>query len=255
MFIHYRTQGFILKKNDRGEFDQLLTIYTKDFGKLEILARAVRKISSKLSAGVGLFYLSEIEFIQGKAYKTLTDAILIAKFDNLRKSLNRLKLAYKMAESLTDLVHGQEKDEKIWDLLKETFQKLNDRSLATIHRSLVYYYFLWDLLAILGYQPELYHCINCHQKLTAGQLFFGLKEGGLICQKCEKLLKLGKETQPKRKEFLLAIDLETIKILRIILKKDWSLLTKLKIDKTDLKSLREITDEYYSYIRGELTLL
>ena len=87
MFVHHRTSGFILKKVDRKETDQLLTIYTKDFGKLEILAKAIRKISSKLKSGAEIFYLSEIEFIQGKTRKTLTDAILIEKFENLRKDL------------------------------------------------------------------------------------------------------------------------------------------------------------------------
>jgi len=44
MFTYYRAQGFILKKEDRGEADRIFTIYTKDFGKLELLAKAVRKI-------------------------------------------------------------------------------------------------------------------------------------------------------------------------------------------------------------------
>jgi len=39
MFTHYRTQGIFLKKEDRGEADQLFTIYTKDYGKLEILGK------------------------------------------------------------------------------------------------------------------------------------------------------------------------------------------------------------------------
>ena len=86
MFFKYRTQGFILKKEDRGETDQLFTIFTRDFGKLEVLGKAIRKISSKLRSGMEIFYLSEIEFIQGKTYKTLTDIFLIKKFQNLRKN-------------------------------------------------------------------------------------------------------------------------------------------------------------------------
>ncbi len=56
MFTHYRTQGIILKKEDRGEADRLFTIYTKDFGKLELLAKGERKIKSKLRGGLELFY-------------------------------------------------------------------------------------------------------------------------------------------------------------------------------------------------------
>jgi len=123
MFTHYRTQGFILKKIDRGENDQLFTIFTKDFGKLEILGKAIRKISSKLRSGAELFYLSEVEFIQGKTYKTLTDAILIENFPNLRRNLERLSTVYKISEILDNLIKGQEPDEQIWHLLKETFDK------------------------------------------------------------------------------------------------------------------------------------
>jgi len=91
MAVHYRTRGFVIKKTGRGEADQLFTIYTQDFGKLEVLGKAVRKIKSKLRGGIGLFYLSEIEFIQGKKTKTLTGAILIEKFPNIRKSLKKLE--------------------------------------------------------------------------------------------------------------------------------------------------------------------
>jgi len=129
MFVHYRTPGFILKKEDRGEADQLLTIYTRDFGRLEILGKAIRKISSKLRSGVEIFYLSEIEFIQGKTSKTLTDAIALEKFENLKKSFKKLRIAYKITEVFNELVKGQEKDENLWNLLLETFQRLNTDNL------------------------------------------------------------------------------------------------------------------------------
>jgi len=47
MFLKYRTQGLIFKKEERGEADQLFTVFTRDFGKLEVLGKAIRKISSK----------------------------------------------------------------------------------------------------------------------------------------------------------------------------------------------------------------
>ena len=147
MFTYYRAQGFILKKEDRGEADRIFTIYTKDFGKLELLAKAVRKIKSKLRVGLELFYLSEIEFIQGRAQKTLTDAVLINNFKNLRRDSEKLAIAYQVSEVLDGLVKGQEPDEKIWNLLKETFERLNDCSLSNISCSMIYYYFLWNFLS------------------------------------------------------------------------------------------------------------
>jgi len=237
MFLHYRSQGLILKKEDRAEADQLFTVYTKDFGKLEILGKAIRKISSKLRLGAEIFYLSEIEFIQGKTYKILTDAIPIEKFANLKKDLKKLIIAYKISETLDNLVKGQEPDQEIWNLLKETFQKLNTNNLKPKTYNLIYYCFLWKLLSITGYQPELYHCPICQQKLEPEKLYFNPKEGGVICQNCFQKTNSGKEVEP-----------ETIKILRLILEKDWQILPRLKIGLKYIQSLKSISKNYYSFI-------
>jgi len=250
MFVHYRTQGIILKKIDRGETDQLLTIYTKDFGKLEILAKAIRKITSKLRQGAEIFYLSEVEFIQGKTYKTLTDAILIEKFKNLRHNLKKLSIVYKISEVLDQMVKGQEPDEKIWHFLNEIFTKLNNCQLspkeslrdptgqAIVKCQMLYYYFLWNLFSFLGYQPELYQCSFCQKKLVPEKLYFSPKEGGIICQNCSSKIKFKSEISP-----------EVVKILRIILKRNWPILKKLKIDSRTEKSLKEISNFYFSCIQ------
>ena len=241
MTIHYRTQGFILKKTDQGEADQLLTVYTKDFGRLEILTKAVRKIKSKLRAGAELFYLSEIEFIQGRGRKTLTDAALIKKFANFGKDLKKLRIAHKIAQVFDDLVKGQEKDENLWNLLNETFSELNDCSPLPARCSLIYYFFLWNLLSFLGYEPELYHCVLCQKKLTPQKLFFSPKEGGIVCEQCRNLVKSIKET-----------DIDAIKILRILLKKDWQTLSTLKNESGNFLKLKDVSEDYHSYISEEL---
>jgi DNA repair protein RecO (recombination protein O) len=237
MFTHYRTQGLILKKDERGEADQLFTIYTKDFGKLEILGKAIRKIKSKLRSGAGNFYLSEIEFIQGKAYKTLTDTLLIYKFEGLKKDLKKIKIAYQITETFNNLVRGQEKDKSIWNLLKETFNDLSNSQFTISHIQLLYYYFLWKLFSFLGYSPQLYNCAICQKKLSPRTLFFSSKEGGIICPSCFKKIKKGKNISP-----------EIIKILRFILEKNWSQTKKLKIEDGYLKDLRIISTDYLSFL-------
>lgn len=203
MFVHYRARGFVLKKEQRGEADLLFTVYTKDFGKIDVLGKAIRKISSKLRPGAEIFCLSEIEFVQGKVYKTLTDAILIKKFTNIRTNLKKLRIAYKISEILDDLVKEQESDDRIWWLLKEVFGKLdnwkNEESLEIIN-----YYFFWNLASLLGYQPELKSDSVCGKK----------------------------------------IDADIAKILKIIIKKNWQVLTRIKITSSHLRLLKNISQWY-----------
>lgn len=229
MTEHYRTQGFVLKKDDLGEADQVFSIFTKDFGKLKITAKAVRKIKSKLRAGIGLFYLSEVEFIQGKNHKTLTDAAVITKFENTRQDLEKLKTASLVAKAADDLIKGEEKDEQIWELLSEVFDTLNNYSLFTVHCSLMYYYFVWNLLSILGYQIDLYNCAYCQKKLVPQKLFFN-PEQGIICGDCQS-----------QGDAVLS---DIIKILRIFLNRDWQTLSRLKITDSHKKSLEKISEDY-----------
>jgi DNA repair protein RecO (recombination protein O) len=239
MFTHYRTQGIIFKKNDRGEADRLFVVYTKEFGKLELLAKAVRKIKSKLRSGLDVFYLSEVEFIQGKAQKTLTDAILLDGFKNLRKDLTRLAIARKVAEVFIGLVSGQEKDERLWRLLTETFKRLDAENLRPGVRDLIYHYFVWNFLSLLGYQLDLYHCSLCQRRLVPENIYFSPKEKGLVCSNCQGKIKPGKS-------FILPLDV--IKIIRMLLKKDWIVLARLKIGDEDFASLKTISNLYLRQI-------
>lgn len=233
MAVHYRTQAFILKKTDLREADQVFTIFTKDFGKLKILGKAVRKIKSKLRAGAELFYLSETEFIQGKNHKTLTDAIAIEKFKNVKQDLEKLEIVSQIAENVDDLIRGEEKDENIWNLLTEVFDKLK---IGNCKLKIVYYYFLWNLLSILGYQMDLYHCGNCQKKLIPEKLYFNSEEG-IICSSCFEGA-ADKQICP-----------ETIKILRLFLKKDWNILLRLKIQDFHKKELEAISLDFLKSVR------
>ena len=234
MFIHYRTKAFFLNEQDRGEANRLFTVFTNDFGKLKIFGKAIRKIKSKLRASTEIFSLSEIEFIQGKSHKTLTDTILIDRFKNIKEDPEKLKVAFQIAETLDSFLEEEEKDDEIWQLLKETIQRLDNCLLEIKNYSLIYYYFFWNLVSILGYKPELYHCSVCQEKLLPQGLYFSSKEGGIVCGSCFQ--KMDKKT----KDFYSKINVNVVKILRLIIKKNWNILKQLKIGEEDRKNLNSL---------------
>ena len=240
MSIHYQTQGVFIKKVDRGEADQVFTIYTKDYGKLEILGKAIRKIKSKLRSGAELFYLSEIEFIQGKAHKTLTDAVLIDNFRNIRNNLQKLAVAFKISQALDALIKEQEQDKEIWHLLNECFRELDNWKNQGWKLKIIYYYFFWNLISILGYQPELYHCLICQKRIIPEKIYFGPEQGGIICRNCGHNLPRQAQKLEKTK-VVQEISLNVIKILRIFLSKDLPLIKKLKIEDKDQELLKKIS--------------
>jgi len=293
MFIRYRTKGIFIKKEDRGEADQLFTIYTGGFGKLKVLGKGIRKIKSKLRSGAEIFFLSEIEFIQGKNYKTMTDAILLEKFSDMRDNLKRLAIACRISEVLDSLVRGQEVDQEIWQLLNESFEKLNNLKIENSLK-IVYYYFLWNLFSILGYNAELYNCVLCRKKLVPNKLYFSPQEGGAICEKCfqktnpvvdfghpdevgiirpSPVVEFGQVSRRKRDTYnakgspnfttgpsrskihygAKKIEPEVIKILRLIIKRDWKILSKLKMEEDLKKSLKFVSENQLFHLTSNLT--
>lgn len=245
MSLQYKTKAFVFKRKDRGEADRIFTVFAYDFGKIDIFARSIRKIDSKLKSGIDIFCFSEIEFVQGKK-KILTDASIINKFSYIINNPDKFNVAQKIAKVLDVFIHDQEYDHKIFDLILETFERLND---SFLHRhyeelQLLFIYFLWNFFAVLGYSPQLSNCAHCHSKLNENELYFSNNDGGVICNFCFA----GQKNQPSHKSTASKVSSDIVKIMRIIIKKDWSTIQKLKLQKTNLKILNDITKNYYLYL-------
>jgi len=155
MAVHYRTEGIVLATFNRGEADRSFTIYTKDFGKLELWAISERKITSKLRGGLEKLCWSEIEFINGKNKKTLTDSSLKERYHNIRADLQRLRTAIRIGETLNKVMSKEEQDKTAWLLLLDSFSFLNNPQFQASSSKLLYYYFFWNLLSHLGWRPNL----------------------------------------------------------------------------------------------------
>jgi DNA repair protein RecO (recombination protein O) len=229
MSLKYRTRGFVFKKNERAESDQAFSVFTKDFGRLEITARAVRKITSKLRRDFDIFYLSEVEFIQGKNNKTLTDAVKIKKFNDTVKDLKSLKTICQIADVLDSFIKGQEKDEAIFYLLEETLNNLSANASKIKNQQLLFQYFFWNFLSSQGYKLEANNCAICRAKLNPYNVYFSNKEGGVVCKKCSLLDKNAQK-----------INSDIVKILRLIFSKDWNTISKLKVQPASQKLLESV---------------
>jgi len=237
MATHYKTRAFVFKKNDRNESDGVFSVFTEDFGRLDIFAKAIRKTVSKLRSGIGIFYMSEIAFIQGKSRKTLTDANKIEKFDGVYQDIEKFKIANRIGEVLDNFINGEEKDRDMFNLLREVFYELNDRNIKSEKCEMVYYYFLWNTLSLLGYLPEVQKCNICQEKLNPCGVYFSGKLGGVICKKC-----LGQDASAEK------INSDIVKILRLIFKKEWQVMSKLRVELSSQELFKKISDNYYSYI-------
>ena len=83
-------KAIVLSRRDFREYDQIVSVYTKDLGKQDLLARGIKKITSKNSAYLELFSFVDIEIIKGKELDYIGSVQPVNYFKNIRQDrLNR----------------------------------------------------------------------------------------------------------------------------------------------------------------------
>jgi len=98
------TRAIILKKQNTNEYDQWVTCYTEDFGKLKTVAKSILKPSSIQSLHLDIFNLVEFELINGRGMPIVTGAQLVNSYMGIKKSLVKTAVAYFFAEAVDKMV-------------------------------------------------------------------------------------------------------------------------------------------------------
>ena len=120
-------QAIVLSRRDFKESDQVVSLYTHEKGKLELLARGVKKITSKNSAHLEPFSVVDIDMAYGKELDHLTKVQGIEYFSAIRNDLQKSMAAQYVVELTDRLVHEGESDIRLFDALHSwlEFIKLN----------------------------------------------------------------------------------------------------------------------------------
>lgn len=161
------TEAIVLSRLDFGEASRILTMLTKDQGKISVLAKGVRKPKSKLAGGVELFTSTNIVFFDGKSeIKTLVSAQLKKNYSEINSDITRSMTAYDVLKYTNKLTESVCEDE-YFGLVTAAFKALNGDAMQP---SVVWIWFGVRLLEISG------HAINTStdtndEPLKAGDKF------------------------------------------------------------------------------------
>jgi DNA repair protein RecO (recombination protein O) len=176
----YRARGFVLKRMDLGEADRILTLYTREHGKLRAVAKGVRKTTSRSAGHLEPFILTDLSLATGKELDVVSQAETRQAFREVREDLVLTTHAYYLAE-LTDLLTDDRlENPDVFDALVDGFTALAERQDAR----LVIVSFQLRVLDALGYRPELRECVTCRTVIAPGKNQFSALLGGVVCPGC-----------------------------------------------------------------------
>lgn len=152
----YKTDGIILKRKNYGESDRILTVLTKDIGKIKIIAKGVRKISSKRAGHLEIFTNSRFTLFEGRTFDYVTEASAIDQYESFRNNLSKASFAYYLCELVDYLLPERQEQPEIYDRMNESFFILC-RTESEADRHVEVYKFALDMLWNLGFLPKTQH--------------------------------------------------------------------------------------------------
>ena len=241
------SQAIILNRSDYRESDSLVTCYTRNFGKLTLVARGTKKIKSKLAGHLEPISLVDILVIKGKGFDYVGSALMADAYLGIKDNLNKIYYAGRVVGWFNRLVKDGEKDERLFFLLGRWLEVLNNYppdDFTKENGELFFIFFALKLLAELGYRPEMYNCLNCHEKIKPGKNYFNLKNGGIICENCLAKERLEQEISSSE---LLTISDNCIKLMRFIMDNQLDAAKKLRLDKRVIKELSVLTVNFLNF--------
>lgn len=177
---YIKTKGVILKEINIGEADKILTIFSRNKGKIAGSAKGARRPKSRLIAGAQLFCYSEFVLFKGKDMYSINSCDVIEPFYEIRNDLVKLTYAAHINEIVMDNVQEEQPSSKVLQLFLNSLYMLSktDKSPEQITRV-----FEIRLMAILGYAPSVMGCLKCGKE-DFKDFSFSFKHCGFLCKNC-----------------------------------------------------------------------
>ena len=223
------TDAIVLRTVNYSESSIIVTLFSKESGKITLMAKGARKPKSQFAGQLEPMNILNINYFykDGRNIQLLKNSSFIEDSMDIRENFDSLNYGLTIVEILDKLLHENDIDPIIFRLSIRIFSTLKS---AQINYDIVFSFFLLQLSVRLGFMPELNKCCNCFIDLETAK--FDEHRGELICNNCVYEGKIN-------------FSVGTIKLLQALLKTHIDNLYELKYDDQNLNELDSFLD-YYS---------
>ena len=183
----YRAIGLTLRKVPVGEADLISSLYTREHGKLDVLARGARRLTSKLMGHFEPLTLVRLSIARGRTLDTVTEAEVVDAFRNVKSDYASVARGLHVAELIDGFSVSSAANPQVLDLALQTLRVIGDQPAAgnsDLSSDLPLRHFDLHLLQLSGFMPELYQCVECGDELEPERHRYAAGAGGALCSDC-----------------------------------------------------------------------
>ncbi len=232
----FTIQVLVLSRQSFRERDSKLVVYSSNKGKLELVARGIKDINSKMAGHLEPITLSTIMVVKGKQFDYAGSAVSLNCYSHIKNNIAKLKIVGPALNLFNQLVKYNQEEKQLYIILLSFLDIINSQKRQKASLLFLYHCFILKLLTQLGYKPQLYNCLICRQKIRPTHNYFNYARGGLICPQCPR----GRHS--------LTISVNCIKVLRLMLEKNFFYLAKLKMEpKLYYQEIKKIISSFLQY--------
>lgn len=222
------TDGLIIREQQTGEDDRLVTLLTRDYGVIRAFVRGAKRIKSKSQSSTQLFAYGKYSIYRGKDAYSIDEAQPIEIFFDLRNDIVALSLAQYFCELANELAPVEDDAEEYLKLVLNALHMLMTNKKS--HEQLKAITEL-RMLTLSGYMPDLVTCGECEQ-FEDGGMFFSPVEGQLFCGECVK------------NHTCIPLPQGVLSAMRHICYSDFTKLFSFSLSDESMKYLSEVTEKY-----------
>ncbi|MEM7126140.1 MAG: DNA repair protein RecO [Chloroflexota bacterium] len=216
----YRTHGVILKRRNQGDADRILTIFTPHRGKLDLIAKGIRKTSSRKAGHLESFSHASLMVAQARTWDIITEVVTVESYRHIRDDLETIGRASYVGELLDSFTELHDENQGLWDVLLITLRELNRLASQpdAFDAKLLLRWYEIHLLSFAGFQPQLFTCLASGEDLKEEINYLSIEEGGVYSPQYGTDLH---HTEP--------LEPDALKILRHLLRSSWPNVASLQI--------------------------
>lgn len=228
-----KCEGIVIRNTDYGETNKIVTLYTREWGKVGVMARGAKKPNSRLAAVTQLFTHGYFLFHTGSGLGSLQQGEMISSMRAIREDIFLTAHASYIVDLTDKITDDRRPNPFMFELLFQTLNFMNEGYDLDIMTDI----YEMKMLNVQGLYPVLDKCAVCGS--TEGEFHFSIKEGGLLCHRCF-------EQDPYR----IRISPGTVRLLRLFYMLDVSRLGDISVKPETKAELKKVINAYYDEHSG-----
>jgi len=236
--MYLQTEAIVLKTVDFSESSLVLTLFTRNFGKIRALAKGGRRLKGPYESALDLMSHLLVIYIpkRGDSLDLLTESKLVQRFRPTQENYGGMYAGFYIIELLNEMTIELEPMPELFDAAVEALSQLmcGKSVMPVVMR------FEWQLLELTGHFPSLDFCVHCDAEIdhTARRVAFAHIDGGAVCMNCRPGLQQVSIITP-----------ELIRAIKLVTSDKWQVVS----DEESLAThqMRALLNQYISHLIGK----